>query len=307
MPRTQVWVASLTQVGLEARTPEEMGERMLARMAETRPLQPDIICLPEAFLGANLAGGRVPLEDLAEEPLTGLSAPFAEYAREHGCYVICPTYTVEAGRCYNAAVVIDRQGRYVGEYRKINPTLGELERGITPGPLDPPAFATDFGTIGVQICWDVNWHDNWRRLRAKGADLVFWSSAFSGGEMLNALAATYKYHVVSSTRNTHPSKFVDPLGDDLLATGRAAEWICAPLNLNVAVVQTVVHIRRLEAARQKYGRLLRVRVKHVEAYALVESLSEDLPVHDVLAEFDIPTSAEFLAENTRRQDAARGA
>lgn len=307
MPRTQVWVASLTQVGLVARTPEEMAEHMLARMAETLPLQPDILCLPEAFLAANLEGGRPELEAIAEEPLTGLSAPFGEYAREYGCYVVCPTYTVEGGRCYNAALIIDRQGRCIGEYRKINPTLGEIERGITPGPLDPPAIATDFGRIGVQICWDVNWHDNWRRLRDQGADIVFWPSAFSGGEMLNALAATFKYYVVSSTRNTHPCKIVDPLGDDLAATGRAAEWICAPLNLNVAVVQTVPYIRRLEAARAKYGRLLNVRIKHVEAWALVETLSEDLPVHDILAEFDIPTSAEFLAENTRRQDAARGA
>ncbi len=39
-----------------------------------------------------------------------------------------------------------------------------------------------------------------------------------------------KYFVVTSTRD-HPTKFVE--------TGRAAAWVCAPLNLDVAVVRTV--------------------------------------------------------------------
>lgn len=305
-PRT-VWVASMSQVGLSARDHHEMADKMLARMEQVVPMQPDIICLPEVFPFAGLTNGRPPLEEVAEAPIGPLSAPFAEFARAHRCYVICPIYTVEDGRYYNAAVVIGRNGECLGEYRKICPTLGEMERGITPGPLDPPVFETDFGVFGVQICWDINWHENWRRLQQKGAEIVFWASAFAGGQMLNALAWIHKYYVISSVRHLHPAKIVNPLGEDVVLTGRAAEWLCAPVNLDVAVIQTVVEIRKLEQVRAKYGRLFDVRIKHDEAWALIEGRSAEVSVPEVLAEFGIETSAQFLARNEAEQAARRPA
>ena len=301
----EVWVASICQARLRAETYEGMIQKVLGRMAEVAPMQPDIVCLPEAFPFVGIPGGRPPLSETAEEPIGPISGPFAEFARKHRCYVICPIYTVEAGRYYNAAGVIDREGQYVGEYRKINPTEGELKRGITPGPLQPPVFETDFGTIGIQICYDANWHENWRLLREAGAEIVFWPSAFAGGEMLNGLAWINKYFVVSSTRFEHPTKIVDVLGDDVVATGRASEWVCAPMNLDTAVIQSVVEIRKLEPVRAKYGRKVLVKIKHVEAWASIESLSPEVSIPEVLAEFGIETSNDMLARNTGLQDARR--
>ena len=65
---------------------------------------------------------------------------FAAFARQHRLYVICSTYTKEAGHCYISSVLFDRQGKYVGEYRKANPTDSEMELGVTPGSLNPPVF-----------------------------------------------------------------------------------------------------------------------------------------------------------------------
>jgi len=301
----EVWVASICQVGLRAKDLDGMVEKVLARMEEVMPMRPDIVCLPEAFPFVGLEGGRPSVSEVAEEPIGPISRPFAEFAREHGCYVICPIYTMDAGRYYNAAVIFDRQGQYIGEYRKINPTDGELEDSITPGPLEPPVFHTDFGTIGVQICFDVNWHENWGKLRRAGAEIVFWPSAFAGGEMLNGLAWINKYYIVSSTRFEHPTKIVDVLGDDVVATGRASEWVCAPINLDIAVIQSVAEIRKLERVRAKYGRKVHVRIKHVEAWASLESLSPDVSIPEVLTEFGIETSNDMLDRNTKLQDAKR--
>ncbi|MFC1713821.1 carbon-nitrogen hydrolase family protein [Candidatus Poribacteria bacterium] len=304
LPR-EVWVASICQAGLRAENYKGMMAKMLARMEEVTPMRPDIVCLPEAFHVVGLPGGRPPLSEVAEEPIGPISQPFADFARKYGCYVICPIYTVEAGRYYNAAVIIDRQGQYVGEYRKINPTEGELDKGITPGPVQPPVFKTDFGTIGVQICYDVNWHENWKKLREAGAEIVFWPSAFAGGEMLNCLAWINKYYVVSSTRFVHPTKIVDVLGDDIITTGRAGEWVCAPINLDKAVIQSVKEIRKLEKIRAKYGRKFHIKIKHVEAWASIEGLSADISVPEALKEFGIETSNEMLSRNTKLQDAKR--
>ena len=302
LPR-EVWVASICQAGLSATSPSDMIGKILRRMEETVPMQPDVICLPECLHVANQPN-RPPLTESAEVPIGSISRPFAEFARRHRCNIICPIFTQEAGRFYNAAVVIDRHGRYVGEYRKINPTEGELKKGITPGPIDPPVFQLDFGTIGVQICFDINWHENWKRLAAKGVEIIFWPSAFAGGEMLNALAWINKVYIVSSTR-IQATKIVDVLGDDVVSTGRFGEWICSPINLDVAVVQGYQYMRKLDRARAKYGRRINVKTKHVEAWAALESLAADVSVPKILKEFDIETSRDMLARNTQLQNAKR--
>jgi beta-ureidopropionase len=302
--RRQVWVASLCQHKIDAATLQENIRKILHRMEEVLPMQPDVICLPECFHVAGMSGPRPPLSETAEQPIGDISRPFAEFARRNRCNVICPIYTHEAGRFYNAAVVIDRDGGYVGEYRKINPTDGELESGLTPGPLDPPVFKLDFGIIGIQICFDVNWHENWARLRQKGAEMIFWPSAFAGGEMLNGLAWINKVPIVSSTR-IQPTTIVDALGDEVVSTGRFGEWVCAPVNLDYAVVQGWQMINKLDEVRRRYGRQVNVKIKHVEAWGMLESLSPDVSIAQVLREFELETSSQMLARNTRLQDARR--
>lgn len=302
----EVWVASICQANLKAQNYQDMNQKILARMEEVVPMQPDIVCLPEVFPFAGLSNPRPPLSEIAETPDGGpVSAPFAQFAKKHNCYVICPTFTQEAGLYYNSAILFDRKGQYAGEYRKINPTEGELKQGITPGPLEPPVFETDFGTIGIQICYDVNWYDNWHLLKEAGAEIVFWPSAFAGGKMLNSLAWMYNYFIVSSTRFQHPTKMVDVLGEDIVETGRASEWVCGPLNLDVAVIQIVTEIRKLEQIRAKYGSKVNVKILHVEALASIESLSPDVSIPKILKEFEIETSNEHLARNTALQNAKR--
>lgn len=98
---------------------------------------------------------------------------------------------------------------------------------------------------------------------------------------------------------------MDVLGDDVVATGRAAEWICAPINLDIAVIQSVKEIRKLEKIRAKYGRKFLVKIKHVEAWASIEGHSSDVSVPEVLREFGVKTSNEMLDWNTQLQDARR--
>ena len=307
LPR-EVWVASMGQMNLHAnaKDPRDVCNAMIARMEEALPMQPDIFCTPEVFPFIGLPGGiRPPVDECAEEKSGPIIEMFSDFARRHHCYVICSTYTKEAGRYYNSAVLLDRDGDYVGEYRKINPTDGELELGITPGPLDPPVFETDFGTIGMQICYDVNWFENWTKLSRKGAEIVFWPSAFGGGMMLNSLAWMNKYYVVTSTRNEHPTKIVAPLGQDVVCTGRAGNWVCTPVNLDIAVVQGTMYIKKFRDIQEKYGRRFRFRIRHVEALATVEGRAGDVSVAEVLKEFDIPTSIEKILTSTKAQDVRR--
>lgn len=306
-PNRQVWVASVGYAGLKAQNTEELCKKMLSRMEELTPYQPDVVCTPETFAYYGLPGGKPHVPAVAEERTGPVLDQFADYARRHHCYVICSTYTKEGGRFYNAAALLDRAGHYVGEYRKINPDEGDMALGCTPGPLQPPVFKTDFGTIGMQICYDANWPENWRRLGDAGAQVVFYPSFFAGGMMLNSYAWMNRFYVVSSVLNGDPTKMVNPLGEEIVTTGRAANWVCAPLNLDYAVVQTMGELHKAEEMSKKYGRAFRVRILHVEALTLIEGVSGDISVAQALKEFNIPTAREMLANSTREQNSRRPA
>lgn len=294
--RREVWVATFCQEKLRANRPAEMIQKVIESLQDVAPLKPDIICLPEVFHVANLSDRPAPV-DAAEQPIGPYSRAFAEFARMHRVNIICPIYTVEAGKTYNAALVIDRSGHCLGEYRKINPTDGEIAAGITPGPTDPPVFKLDCATVGIQICFDINWPENWRKLAEKQADVVFWPSAFAGGQMLNAHALMNRYYVISSTR-IRGATLVDPLGDNLESTGRFGPWLCQPLNLDYVVIQGWQDIAKLDDLRAQYGRKVAIKVKHVEALALLASLSPQRSAREMAREFGIETSFAMLGRNT---------
>ncbi|MFB0552889.1 MAG: carbon-nitrogen hydrolase family protein [Phycisphaerae bacterium] len=303
LPR-EVWIATISQNRMEAKDYEQMIRKMLARMEELVSYQPDIICLPETFPFADLSTGRTGLSKVAEVPIGEISGPFAEFARKHGCYVVCPIYTKENGHYYNAAVFIDNQGKLLGEYRKIHPTIGEIDNGITPGPVQPPVFKTDFGIVGAQICFDIEWYDGWRNLRKAGAEVVFWPSAFAGGSAVNTKAWQNKYVVVSSTRKD-TSKICDISGQEIAGTGRWNDWVCAPVNLEKAFLHTWPFCRRFKEVQAKYGRKIRIRNFHEEEWTIIESRSPEVKVGDVLKEFEFQTHEELIQAADEKQSKAR--
>jgi len=299
LPR-EVWIASVSQNGLQADSVESMSRQMLRRMQEVVPFEPDIVCLPEVFPFVNLSSGRPPLADSSEEPIGRFSRPFADFAAKHKCHVVCPIYTVENGRYYNAAVFIDRDGQLLGQYRKMHPTTDEIEGGIMPGIPEPPVFKTDIGVLGAQICFDIEWYDGWRKLRQAGAELVFWPSAFGGGAMVNTHAWQNKYCVVSSTRKG-TTKICDLDGQTLACTGQYATWVCAPVNLEKAFLHSWPFCRRFREIEAKYGRKVRIRTFHEEEWTIIESLDADVRVAEILKEFELQTHEEHIREADQAQ------
>jgi len=299
LPR-EVWIASLSLNGLRADSAEEMIRKVLARMQEVVPFEPDIVCLPEVFPFANLSSDSATLAESSEEPIGRFSRPFAEFAARHKCHVVCPVHTVENGRYYNAAVFIDRSGQCLGQYHKMHPTTGEMDSGITPGSPEPPVFKTDIGVLGAQICFDIEWYDGWRKLREAGAELVFWPSAFAGGAMVNTHAWQNKYCVVSSTwKGT--TKICDIDGRAVACTGQYADWVCAPVNLEKAFLHSWPFCKQFREIEARYGRKVRISTFHEEEWTIIESLDPEVRVADILREFDLKTHEEHVQEADRAQ------
>ena len=303
LPR-EVWIATLSQEGMSARGTKEMVQLILKSFDEIKSYKPDIICLPENFHSAGISDKYV-MKDTAEKPLGEITRPFAEYARTNNCYMICPIHTRDNGKFYNAAVIIGRQGQYMGEYRKIHPTIGEMDMGLSPGPLDPPVFKADFGTFGIQTCFDIEYDDGWKGLRKKGAEIVFWDSAFAGGTAVNAMAWRNKYVVVSSTRKD-TTKICDITGEEIASTGRwNRRWACAPVNLEKVFLHSWPYFQRFNEIKAKYGRKVVIKSFHEEEWSIIESRSPDVKVSDIMKEFDMKSYEEHMGAAKVVQDRNR--
>ena len=177
--------------------------------------------------------------------------------------------------------------------------------GITPGPLDPPVFKTDFGTIGIQICFDIEWPEAWRALARKGAEIVFWPSAFAAGKKLNAKAWENQYYMVSSTLK-NSTRIVDITGADIAVSGNWNDWgVCAPVNLEKAFLASWPYMQSFPDIQKKYGRKIRITSLHEEEFSVLESLSADVKIADVMKEFKLKTYREHLLAAEQKHNPKR--
>ena len=289
----EAWVLSISRAGLDEK---DIIGGMLGRIERMSSYKPDVICLPEVF-------ANTPLE--AEEVPGPITHRFASVAKELGSYIVCPLHTRSRGKVFNSAVLIGRDGEIIGQYDKIHPVSNECANGVTPGSFPPKVFDTDFGKIGLQICFDVNWSGEWRSLKEQGAEIVFWPSMFPGGRMLSALAGMYKFYVVGSSWRD-PSTIHDITGDLVAASGNWEHWTLGCLNLEKALLEIVDYQDKLEAIKKKYGRKVRIRYFGEESWVTLESLSPDLPVKSVLDEYGLLTHWDYMKLEEALQNKYRG-
>jgi len=155
----------------------------------------DIVCLPE---GITLVGTT---DDYisASEPVPGPTTEYlGEIARKHNLYIVAGILEKKEDIVYNTAVLIDRGGNLAGKYRKVSLPQEEIDGGITPGNSFP-VFNTDFGKIGLMICWDVTFPEPAKALAQKGAEIIFLPIWGGDVNLTKARAIENQVYVVSST------------------------------------------------------------------------------------------------------------
>ncbi len=287
-----VHVATVTQDGISRADEKTLVEETLERLDQAACRQPDIACLPEMFSGNT--------RETVPGPMT---ERLSRWAQSHSCYVVCPIGTKVDDCQFNSAVLIDRAGEIVGRYDKIHPTEGELDRGTCPGD-SPAVFQTDFGPIGVQICFDVNWHDSWRSLKKQGAKIIFWPSAYPAHRQLSALALLNEIFVVSSTM-TRASRIYDITGDVIAQTGMFQPWADADLHLGKRLFEIDYCMEQMRQLEMKYGRRVLIQWYHDDDAFTLASLDPNVSVEDLMSEYEMVPLTPYHARCEAAQDKAR--
>ncbi len=298
-------IGTVSVMDIRAGAPAEMVHQVLNIMESMLPYKPDIICLPEVFAFTNITGFKIPVRQAAEKAPGNIVMPFLKFAAVNSCYVICPTYTISNDNIYISAVLIDRKGKVAGEYHKMRPTEGEMKTGVKPGTLDPPVFVTDFGTIGIQICFDIKYEEGWNALKKKGAQIVFWPSAYAGGQEISSRAWRHQVYVVSSTQKD-TSKICDMSGEVIAQTNRwQRNWACAAVNLENAFIPTWPAVYLFPRIRQKYGPKIAITTFSEEEWTIIESLDKTVKISEVLKEYELKTMFDTLNDLAEVHDKAR--
>ena len=165
-----------------------MIEKHVAMIRQAGADGAQIVCLQEIFYGPYFCAEQATRwYDFTEPVPDGPTLKLMQaLAKELKLALVVPVYEIEAaGFYYNTAAVIDREGEYLGKYRKTH--IPHVAPGFwekfyfRPGNLGYPVFDLGFCKIGVYICYDRHFPEGARALGLNGAEIVFNPSATVAG------------------------------------------------------------------------------------------------------------------------------
>lgn len=210
----------------------------------------DFILLPELYMAATLPNSGILPVDVAEDLEGQFVLGLKEAARQHQIYVICGIFEkIESDpkRAYNTTVVIDRQGNLIFSYRKTHLydafSFKESDT-IAPGTEPYQVISTEFGPIGLMVCYEVRFPEIARQFALKGADILFMPAGWVAGPMkedhwetlirARAIENTMFICAADQTGNIFVgrSMVVDPMGVMLANAGEEETLIFADIDLN---------------------------------------------------------------------------
>ena len=165
------------------------------------------------------------------EPIPGPSTTrFGALAQELGVVIVLSLFERRApGLYHNTAVVMDKDGRIAGKYRKMHipddPAYYE-KFYFTPGDLGFEPINTSIGRLGVLVCWD-QWYPEAARLMAmRGAELLIsptaigWESSDTPEEQQRQLGAWITVQRGHAVANGLPVVTVNRTGHEPDPSGR---------------------------------------------------------------------------------------
>ena len=157
-------------------------ERIESRVAEAAAAGAQLVLLQELHNGAYFCQHECVDEFDLAEPIPGPSSErLGRLAARHGVVIVGSLFERRAAGLYhNTAVVLERDGRLAGKYRKMHipDDPGFYEKFyFTPGDLGFQPIDTSVGRLGVLVCWD-QWYPEAARLMAlAGAELLLYPTA----------------------------------------------------------------------------------------------------------------------------------
>jgi len=223
-----VTVASINyQPGRKTGSASENIRHFIEVAEKAVPGKVDVLLFPE---GTPAVDTGILYAEVAEAIPGPITRQYGELAKRKNAYVVAGIYEREGAAVYNTAVLIDRKGKMAGKYRKVYIPREEIEVGITPGD-DYPVFDTDFGRVGMMICWDSEYPEPARALALKGAEIILMPIWDGDNTLVKARAIENHLFLVESSYGS-PTQVLDPDGKQLALAPKVGMAAVATIDLN---------------------------------------------------------------------------
>ena len=259
----------------------------------------DLIILPETWRGQKDSP-----ESLDGPTVTAMAA----LAKKHNTYLVCPIDRRDGTHRLNTAVLIDRTGTVTGVYDKVYPYWSEFD--IKP-PVEPGqearVFQTDFGKVGLAICFDVNFPEVWQRLADQGAELVVWPSAYSAGTSLQAHALNHHFYIVTSTQ-TRDCLVYDITGEELLYNKSADLNVSRiTLDLDRGVYHQNFNIEKRDKLLKEHAtEVKQVKWLDREQWFVLQATKPGVSARALAKQYGLEELRDYLTRSRREIDQRRG-
>jgi len=227
---------------------EDNVEQFIQAANQAAPGNTDMLLFPE---GMTVVGTGKPYVEIAETVPGPTTKRLGELARERKSWIAAGIYESEGNAIYNTAVLIDRQGRLAGKYRKVYLPREEFESGLAPGNSFP-VFDTDFGRIGLMICYDVFFSDPAKALAAQGAEVIL-LPIWGGDETLAKARAIENRIFLVTSGYDHPTYIMDPYGERISVAKDRGTAAVATIDLNRRYTER--HLGEMKQRRVKEARV----------------------------------------------------
>ncbi len=154
---------------------------------------------------------------------------FVHLAKQLNVVIILNQYEFDGKNYYDSSPVINTNGKIMGISRMIHITEYACfhEQGYyTPGNTDPVVYDTEFGKIGIAICYDRHYPEYMRKLALEGAEIVFIPQAGAVGEWPDGL---YEAELrVAAFQNGYFTALCNRVGKEKCLTFAGESFVCDP-------------------------------------------------------------------------------
>ena len=173
----------------------------------------------------------------AERGSEDIVEKMSRWAKEYGLLLVGGSIPeVADGRMYNTCYVFDRSGAQLAKYRKMHlfdsdlPELHSHESEIFGHGNSIEVFDTEFGRMGVAVCFDVRFPELMRTITQRGAELVFIPAQFTSITGPKYWKLLLRARAMDNHSWGH-SLVADPYADVLCEAGSGEEIVYADIDL----------------------------------------------------------------------------
>jgi predicted amidohydrolase len=210
--------------------------------------KPDLVILPEMFsIGIDHKIFHQNAEAIPDTTTMFLSG----FAEKYNTYIVGGSFVekTHTGEYKNTSLVFDRKGGIIGKYQKIHmfSHCGSAEGQYLSGGDKTVVVDTDFGKIGLSICYDLRFPELYRSLMRKGAEIICCPAAwpyprFEHWQTLNKARALENLcflisvnqcgKVTQNRTNLGHSMVVNPWGEVIASVGSEEGVLMTEIDLD---------------------------------------------------------------------------